>query len=102
MGGDGYPLVSGYLGLKNDVATCLMDFVVVPATAEVVCKRASAEISRGSHPIERTSSRTRCNRMDRGLGPSKKYPSTAFLTLARSSSQVSAWVTMFSVRHSAT
>src|SRR5438552_14740678 len=67
-----------------------------------VRKFPSAQVTGTLHVIESTSLWTRCSRIHCGFGPSKKYASTASLTIARNSSQVSSCVTMLSVKHSAT
>jgi hypothetical protein len=85
MCGNGNSLAPGRFCLQNDVTPGLMNFAISPVSAERFGKFAAAQLSRRFHHIVRTSSRTRCNRIVCGLGPSKKYPSTAPLTIARSS-----------------
>src|ERR1051326_8654138 len=84
------------------MASTLGHLSVIPFSTKGSGKLPAAEVARRFHYNDRTSSRTKCKRIDCGLGASKKYPSTASSTISRSSSHVSPCVTIDSVKHSAT
>src|SRR5579859_1135028 len=102
VSGNGDALRFRYFCLQVNMASRLAHFPVVPRPAKRLHKVPPAKVARSFHPMDSTSSRTNCNRIERGFGASKKYPSTASLTISFNSSQVSPCVTMLSVRHCAT
>ena len=65
-------LVAWALGLQNNVASTLGDLSVIPFSTKGSDKLAAAEVARRLRHNDRTSSRTRCKRIDCGFGVSKK------------------------------
>ena len=71
MRGNGDAVGSRSLGLKDDVATYLVDFFVSPRPAEVLDEIFTAQVARQLHATARTSSRSRRRRMEAGAVESK-------------------------------
>ena len=86
---------------QDDMAARLVNPHILPMAAQMVREPNPGDIARNPHATDRTSSRTRWSRIRAGAGWSKKNAVVASTTFLRNSSQLLAWVKMFSVRHSA-
>ena len=100
--GNGEPVMLWRLDLENNVAAFPVHLPVTVMLTEDPDQFRPIQIARQFHAGANTSSRTRCSRMQVGLGWSKKYAETASRTFTRNCSHVSPSVKMSCDRHSAT
>src|SRR5260370_85353 len=65
-------LGSRHFRLQINMASPLTHFPVVPKSAERLHEVPAAKVARSFHPIDSTSSRTNCKRMERRFGASQR------------------------------